>query len=115
MLGKVDREIGHMRPLEHGFVGHNHFDVDRSLARAPDVVVSIVPAARATFAVGIRGAKPPDGTTFADALLTNRLFIDRYLPHTVPLPYLLEWNALYVRDDSPELAGIGNWRQPVLN
>jgi hypothetical protein len=115
MLGKVDREIGHMKPLPEGYIGHNHYDVDRSLARSPDIVMSIVPAIRATYAMGFRGAKQPGDIGFADALLTNRVFIARYLPHPVPLPYLLEWNGLYVREDSPEVAGIGNWRQPALN
>jgi hypothetical protein len=115
MLGKVDREIGHMQPLPYGFTGHNHYDIDRSLARSPDLVVSIVPAVRATYAAGFRGAKRPEDIGFADALLTNQVFVARYLPHPVPLPYLLEWNGLYVRDDSPELVGIPNWRQPTLN
>lgn len=114
MLGKVDREIGHMKPLAIGYIGHNHYDVDRSLAHLPDIVVSIVPAARATYAVGFRGAKQAEEVGFADALLTNHVFVSRYLPHTIPVPYLLEWNALYVRDDSPELAHVGEWRQPVL-
>jgi len=116
MLGKVDREIGHLPPRSWGFVGHDHYDVDRSLAHSPDIVVSIVSILRAqeegdparALNLGNRDYK------FSDALLTNTTFVKRYLPHPIPIPYLLRWNALFVRDDSPELSGIGRWQQPVL-
>jgi len=45
-------------------------------------------------------------------LITNQTFIDRYLPHPVTEPYLMEHNSVFVRDDSPEVARVGSW--PVV-
>jgi hypothetical protein len=116
MLGKVDREIGHLPPRSAGFVGHDHYDVDRSLAHSPDIVVSIVSNSRAQQAADPASALNLTSREyrFSDALLTNASFVRRYLPHPIPIPYLLKWNALFVRDDSPEIAGMGRWPVPVL-
>jgi hypothetical protein len=113
MLGKVDREIGHMQPdPKNPFTGHNHYDIDRSLAHKPDFVVGVVSAALAKHARELFEAAQIRAGYYEVMLITNQTFIDRYLPHPVTEPYLMEHNSVFVRDDSPEVARVGSW--PVV-
>jgi len=115
MLGKVDREIGHMAPREGEFTGHNHYDVDRSLAHSPDLVVSLMSAAVVRRVDELFGSASPSSGAWDLALVRNRTFAERYMPYPVPVPYLLESNAVYVRDDSSERAGIAGWHAPAID
>jgi hypothetical protein len=45
-------------------------------------------------------------------LVLSRAFTTWYRAQPVPLPFLLEQCALYVRADSPEIAGLDRWREP---
>jgi arabinofuranosyltransferase len=115
MLGKTNREIARMPPRPGAPIGHNHFDFDRSLASRPDLVVSFSPAVLAERASDIyRYIYSYNLLDYRVALLTNDAFVVHYLPHMVPLPELRANNALYVRDTSPELAGLSAWRYPQV-
>jgi arabinofuranosyltransferase len=114
MLGKVDREIGHLQPdPKNPFTGHNHYDIDRSLAHKPVFVVGVVSAALARHARVLYEAAEVRAGYYEVMLITNQTFIDRYLPHPVPEPYLLQHNSVFVRDDSPEVARVASW--PVVS
>jgi hypothetical protein len=115
MLGKVDREIGHLAPHDDGFTGHNHYDIDKSLAHSPDLVQTLLSAALVQHANDIFGARPQKRGLWDIALVTNETFKARYLPHPVPVPYLLNYNSVFVRDGSPEIDRIGSWHVPELD
>jgi hypothetical protein len=115
MLGKVDREIGHLAPHDDEFTGHNHYDIEKSLAHSPDLVETLLSAPLVQHADEIFGARPPSGGIWDVALVTNQTFRTRYLPNPVPVPYLLKFNSVFVRDGSPEKDRIATWHVPELD
>lgn len=114
MLGKTDREIAHSPPHPGAPTGHDHFDVDRSLARRPDLIVTFGSQALAEHAAAETLASG-DLNSYGFALLRNATFVARYRSNPIPVPYLSQHNALFVRDDSPELAHVRDWREPRIS
>jgi hypothetical protein len=115
MLGKTDREIAHLPPRPGAPTGHNHYDVDRSLARQPDFVVTFGSRLLAEHARLALDVVHGDMDSYGFALLTNATFVARYLPNPVSLPYLDQHNALFVRDLSPERAHLTAWHEPQIS
>ncbi|MGD8375327.1 MAG: hypothetical protein PVF68_04235 [Acidobacteriota bacterium] len=111
MLGKSDARIAHA-PRRAAFPrGHDKFDFDYVLGRKPDLIVTFFP--EETVERHARGEEVR--LPYLAALARNPAFADHYLPHPVPVPYLRERNAVYVRDGSPELVGAPDWRQPRID
>jgi hypothetical protein len=115
MLGKTDRDVAHLPPHPGAPIGHNHFDMARSLGGRPDLVVSFGPSVLAERASDIfKYVYSYNLLDYRFALLTNSIFVDHYLPHPVPLAYLRANNAIYVADTSPELATLSAWTLPEI-
>jgi arabinofuranosyltransferase len=120
-LGKVDRVIARGRPRKRVtnrvWIGHNKYDGAHSFGLLPDVVV--VPAVPQTYletVVTLRDAgwwfQPlPD---FMLDVLTTPACVRDYLPHPVPVPYLLENESILIHRSSPDLASIAAWKEPEV-
>jgi hypothetical protein len=113
MLGKSDAHIAREPAHPGGYIGHDKFDPAYSLGLAPDLVVPFWPHRLVTDAAAVARAAR-GGEAYIAAIVGSRAFRRAYLPHPVPVPYLLAHNAVYVRADSPELARLGGWRAPLL-
>jgi hypothetical protein len=116
ILGKTDRHVAHLPPHPLGPTGHNHYDIEYSLGRWPDIVAIFAdasyPARAETQAAAPAYEKRREG--WGGALVLSPVFKTRYRDHPVPVPFLLSRNALYVRADSPELARLAAWREPEV-
>ena len=83
------------------------------MPRRPDLVVSFSTAIFAERADDIyRYIYSYNLIDYRLALLTNKTFEAHYRPNLVPLEYLRSNNAVYVADNSPELARLTTWRMP---
>jgi hypothetical protein len=89
--------------------------MDYSLSLHPDLVV--------TFLTSSFGASPESAAyvrsaagqhDYRVALFTSRIFTDEYRAQPIPLPYLLERGAVYVRRSSPEAQSLDRWRMPAI-
>lgn len=116
LLGKSDRHVARLPPQALGPTGHNRYDIEWSLGMRPDVVATF--ARHAYAAEAARAAADPayerarEG--YGGALVLSSTFIALYRDHPVPVPFLLARNALYIRADSPEIAGLAGWREPKV-
>jgi hypothetical protein len=115
MLGKTDRFVAHLPARPGAPLGHNHFDMFHSLGGRPDLVVSFAPSVMAVNAADIfKYVYSYNLFDYRYALLTNPIFVEHYLPHPVPLPYLLANNAIFVSSSSPELRRLDAWTLPQV-
>jgi len=116
VLGKTDRHVAHLPPHPLGPTGHNHYDIEYSLGRRPDIVAifadATYPGRAEQWATAPGYEKRREG--WGGALVLSPTFTAQYRDHPVPVPFLLSRNALYVRADSPEIAGLGAWREPEV-
>jgi hypothetical protein len=115
LLGKADAHVARLPPHAMGPIGHKKFDMDYSLSLHPDLVV--------TFLTSSFGASPESAAyvrsaagqhDYRVALFTSRVFTDEYRAQPIPLPYLLERGAVYVRRSSPEAQSLDRWRMPAI-
>jgi hypothetical protein len=115
MLGKTDREIARVPPRVGPPLGHDRFDMEISLGKRPDFVLS---SSRAVpledFAAALKYQYGDEPTDYRYALLTNRIFVKHFQRHLVPFDYFTQNNAIYVSDESPELARLAAWRFPSI-
>lgn len=114
LLGKSDRHVARLPVHPKNPTGHNRFDFEWSLARRPDIVSifsSHAHVARAA-AEATRPSYDREREGWGSTLVLSRSFTEWYRDQPVPLPYLLERCALYVRADSPEAARLSGWREP---
>jgi hypothetical protein len=111
MLGKTDARLARLPARVPLAIGHAKFDPSLSLAQRPDLVVSLVP--HETMVALERSAAGPGGTFPAlVALARDAGFLRDYRPYPVPLQFLSERSAVYVRADSAERARLSAWREP---
>jgi hypothetical protein len=115
MLGKTDREIARLPAHPGAPTGHNRFDVDRSFSRRPDLVVTFGSRLLAENTTSVQAVVQGDLDSWGFALLANPTFVARYRAQPVPVPYLDQHNAVFVRDDSPERQRLANWREPKVD
>jgi arabinofuranosyltransferase len=113
LLGKSDPHIARLPAHPGSRVGHSKFDAEYSLGLRPDLVVpfwihklAIDPWAVEQAAQG--------GDAFIAAIVGSPTFRQQYLPHPIPLPYLMEHNSVYVRTSSPEMARRALWKEPQI-
>ena len=78
-----------------------------SLSRRPDLVVTTWPY---RYAINPELASSPDDANYQTVLVSSRLFIEDYRGQPVPVNYLLENGAVYVRRTSPEASTRDLWR-----
>lgn len=115
ILGKTDRHVARLPVVPGSATGHNRFDINWSLRDRPDLVVSFGPQLFATEADAIlKAVQSNPQRDYGAALVLNQTFVLEYRDHPVPLPYLLERNALFVHERSPEIARLGAWREPSV-
>jgi arabinofuranosyltransferase len=115
ILGKTDRHVARLPAALGSATGHNRFDINWSLRDVPDLVVSAGPYLLAVEAdVILKAVRSNPQRDYGAALVLNQTFVREYRDHPVPLPYLLERNALFVHERSPEIARLGAWREPSV-
>src|SRR5262249_48330636 len=108
LLGKNDAHIAHLPPRVAGWPGHSKFDMSYSLAKNPDVLVTIFPN---DFRTDQELRAHQD---YASALLTNPLFVEHYRSQPSRIEYFRKNGMVYVRDGSPELSGLERWQLPAV-
>lgn len=111
LLGKSDKHIAQLAHKAGAPVGHGKIDLDYSLGKQPDYVISCRPR---NIARDIQALPPQGSTDYLWTLLASRPFRNDYEPNPVPDPFLLERTAVYVRRDSPEMAKLTSWRGVVV-
>jgi len=80
------------------------------LARRPDLITTFL--RHENLERHRLGEVPPvSHLPYLEALATNPVFQEAYLPHRIELPSIMDLSALYVRGDSPEAAGLQAWQQ----
>jgi hypothetical protein len=112
LLGRCDAHISHLPEGRPGVgVGHDKYDLDYSLGLKPDLIVTAMPATWLEDDAVV----PEAWEEWCErALLRHPVFRSRYLDNRVPVEYLDEANAICVRDDSPERARLGEWKEPEI-
>ncbi|MCB8961987.1 MAG: hypothetical protein H6651_16850 [Ardenticatenales bacterium] len=114
LLGKSDPYVARLAPAPRwegpSWLGHNKFDIDHSLALAPDIVVTQLPDEWVRDDEWIAEQLAATGRWWAVALISDDTFIDHYRPNPVPLDFFLTYGGVYIRDDSPEMANRLTWQ-----
>ena len=114
LLGKMDRHVARLPVHPMDPTGHNRYDYDWSLSRRPDIVSTF--SRHEYVALAETAAADPayerEREGWGAKLVLSRAFQEHYRGQPVPVPFLLERSALYVRSDSPERAALGRWREP---
>ena len=106
LLGKTDAHIAHLFPQPGAMVGHGKVDPSYSFGKRPDYVVSYRPLSFTQDIAPVPAEGSPD---YVRTLLASGDFQQAWEQNPLPDPYLLEHTAVYVRDDSPELAKASAW------
>jgi hypothetical protein len=116
LLGKTDPEVARLPGRAGAPTGHGKFDIDASLARHPDLLLTlwsadfaVPPGDDETF-----GAPRRDDSDYVVALMTAPRFLDEYRNNAIPLEPLLRATAVYVRAGSAELEDVHKWQLPRL-
>ena len=115
LLGKTDRHVARVPAAEGGGTGHNRFDIGWTLKDRPDLVVSLTTervVADADAIMRATGMTPARDN--GAALLLNPIFVAEYRPSPVPVDFLLQRNAIFVHQRSPEWPRRLLWREPVV-
>jgi hypothetical protein len=114
LTGRTDPAIARLRARRGADASERKFDVEASLRRRPDFVLTAGPhdAARlGGLMFALDGIDPE--RDIGPAILASRTFQRVYRGQPIPLGALLERSAVYVRADSPERATIDSWRLEV--
>lgn len=115
LLGKTDARIAHLPPHTGAPIGHGKFDIEYSLSRQPDVLVTFWPVDFGSDPESHRYAASLEGQNdYRVAILRSRLFGAEYKNQPVPLQYLLANGAVYVRSSSADAATIDRWQLPQI-
>jgi hypothetical protein len=113
LAGRTDPAIAHGPGRSNADAGARKFDVDATLARRPDVVLTAGPHEASQFGdimFALRGVDP--ARDIGPAILSSAAFRADYRETPVPLSPLLDRSAIYVRRDSREREGLARWRMP---
>jgi hypothetical protein len=115
LLGKSDPVIARQAPACcNDVIGHNKFDVDYSLGKAPDLLQPLISHELNLFDWWLDYQERTYGVSYNTAIVQNETFRARYLPNPIEIEYLMENMPLYVRDDSPEAARRLDWVAPEV-
>jgi hypothetical protein len=116
MLGKSDRHIARLPPHPLHPTGHNRFDFEWSLGHEPDIVSSFGRALYVSLAEAdvTDVMHEPARDSWDTLLVMSPSFQRHYRKNGVPVRYLVNHSALFVRSDSPEMARLDTWRDPVV-
>ncbi|MBK5295886.1 MAG: hypothetical protein JJE40_01940 [Vicinamibacteria bacterium] len=115
VLGKADHHVARLPAVAGAPTGHNRFDIHWSLRDRPDLVVTFGPHLLAAEAdVILKAVQSNPERDYGAALVLNPTFVREYRDHPVPVRYLLDRNALFVHERSPEIARLGGWREPSV-
>jgi hypothetical protein len=116
LLGKSDRHVARLAVHPFQPTGHNRFDFEWSLGRAPDLVSAFGTIEGVTLAEAAATVAGHEAARDAwdVRLVLSPTFRRLYRAHPVPVAYLLHQNLVFVRSDSPELARLHAWREPSI-
>ena len=116
LLGKTDARISHLAPHLRGPIGHRKFDIEYTLSRAPDLVVTLLTDQFGADPESIAYMRSTAGRDdWRVAMLTSPRFVADYLDQPVPLSYLARTGLIYVRRDSPEREAMSRWHEPSFS
>ena len=120
ILGKTDAHIAHLHPRAGGDIGHGKFDIDYSLSRGPDLIVTPwsldfnIERLEPRYAVS-----PSLKTITALRSIARDASSRKYKRPCAPHPEL--WDdgdvsnaAIYARQGTPEAESLTNWTQPII-
>jgi hypothetical protein len=114
LTGRTDPSIARLRARRGADASARKFDVEASLRRNPDFVLTSGPHEAAKLGelmFALRGIDPQ--RDIGPAILATSTFQRLYRDQPIPIEPLLERSAVYVRADSPERARIASWRLDV--
>jgi hypothetical protein len=113
LVGRTDPGIAR-RPARPGAdPGTRKFDIEHSLAKQPDFVITGGPHEASRFGqvmFALSGVDP--STEIGPAIVSSRRFLSEYRDTPVPLEPLLRRSAIYVRRGSPEQSDLSRWQFP---
>jgi hypothetical protein len=114
LTGRTDPSITRLPARPGADAAERKFDVESSLQRRPDFVLTSGPHGAAQVGELMFALRGVDvGRDIGPAILATRTFQRVYRDQPVPIEPLLQRSAVYVRADSPERSRIGSWRLDV--
>jgi arabinofuranosyltransferase len=114
LTGRTDPSIARLPARGGADASERKFDVEASLRRRPDFVLTSGPHEAALLGelmFALRGVDPR--RDIGPAILAAPTFLRLYRDGPIPIEPLLRRSAVYVRADSPERARMGSWRLDV--
>ncbi len=114
VLGKNDKHIARLPQKKGAGIGHGKIDPEYTLGQAPDYVVSCRSTAFARGAAkkAKKTEKKKLDKDYILTLLASDPFQEHYAKHSVGTKALEKENAIFVHEDSAELAHEDDW-EPV--
>jgi len=112
--GRTDPSIARLPARAGADARERKFDVERSLQRRPDFVLTAGPHEAARLGglmFAMHGVDP--ARDLGPAILAAPTFQRLYRDQPIPIEPLLERSAVYVRADSPERETMAGWRLDV--
>ena len=114
LTGRTDPSIARLPARRGADASERKFDVEASLRRRPDFVLTSGPHAAALVGelmFALHGVDPE--RDIGPALLASATFQRLYRDQLIPIEPLVERSAVYVRADSPERVRVAAWRLDV--
>jgi arabinofuranosyltransferase len=114
LTGRTDPSIARLPARRGADASERKFDVETSLRRRPDFVLTAGPHEAALLGelmFALRGVDPE--RDIGPALLASATFLRLYRDQPIPIEPLVQRSAVYVRADSPERARVAAWRLDV--
>jgi hypothetical protein len=111
LTGRTDPSIARLPARRGADASERKFDVESSLRRRPDFLLTAGPHESARFGelmFALRGVDPE--RDIGPAILASSTFQRLYRNQPIPLAPLLERSAVYVRADSAERSRADSWR-----
>ena len=114
LTGRTDPRVARLPVRQGADAGEWKFDVEGSLARKPDFVLTAGPDEASRLGELMFALRGVDAQRdIGPAILASPTFLRWYRDQPVAIEPLLERSAVYVRADSPERSKIGSWRMNV--
>jgi arabinofuranosyltransferase len=114
LTGRTDPSIARLPARRGADASERKFDVEASLRRRPDFVLTSGPHEAALVGelmFALRGVDPE--RDIGPALLASATFQRLYREQPIPIEQLIQRSAVYVRADSPERARVAAWQLDV--
>lgn len=117
VLGKCDKHVARLKQKAGAGIGHGKIDPDYTLGQEPDYVVSC--RSKRFSQDAAKRAKKTDkkklNKDYILTLLASKPFQEHYAQHSVGQKALDKENAIFVHEDSAELARRDEWKDVTLD